>query len=238
LRLPTEYNDYDHGRTSRQRREMEDRVTALMAGTMNEYTLPKRSGGGTWFFLGVLALAGAGGAYFYLKPHEASAPVANNPSVQPSAAQPAAWPPPSTVGPEKQPAAAAVQTPTQRAEAPVAPPPAAVEAVAAPEPEDAVDAAASVEPAHEVAKRPAQPAAQKQPAQVRAHPGWRPSGEDLVYQPPVVYQPPEQAAPPEPEKPKTIEVPGTPPNPFADENAPAPGEDNKYRAGRPQEDEF
>ncbi|HEX5661142.1 MAG TPA: serine/threonine-protein kinase [Polyangiales bacterium] len=232
LRLPTQYDDYP-----RQQQRYDNRP-ALMAGTMSEYQLPKRSSGGVWLVLGALAAAGAG-AFVYLKPGVgADAPVANQAQQPSQAQQQPTWPPPSTVGPDKQPAAAQVQAQTQPAEAPVAPPPAAVEQPAEAKAEAAVEADAGL-PVQELVKRPGQlraPIAQKGAPAVKAHPSWRPSGEDIVYQPPVVYQPPAPVEEPVPEKPKTIEVPGTAPNPFADEPAPAPAD--KYRAGRPEEDEF
>ncbi|HEY6876878.1 MAG TPA: protein kinase, partial [Polyangiales bacterium] len=127
LRLPTEFNDWDQGLGARQRREMEDRVTALMAGTMSEYSLPKRgSGAGLWLALGALLVAGAGGAFFYFSPSDRGGPVANPTSAQPAPAKQPAWPPPSKVGPDKQPAASAVQPPAP--EAPVALPPAEAKA--------------------------------------------------------------------------------------------------------------
>ncbi len=241
LRLPTEYDDY----ASRNRY---DSGPALMAGTMSEYQLPKRSSGGVWLVVGALAMAAAGGAAVYVRQGNAATPPVANPSQRPSQAdQQPTWPPPNAVGPEKQPATAAVHA-AQPAEAPVAPPPSEQPAEAKAEETTAV-ADAGVEPAPEAAAPVAQPASQqavkpKGPAAplqhnapVKAHPGWRPSGEDIVYQPPVVYEPP-PAEPEQPKAPTTIEVPGTVSNPWKDETAPAPDDANKYRAGRPQEDEF
>jgi serine/threonine protein kinase len=232
LRLPTEYDEYPRNR--------HDNRPALMAGTMSEYQLPKRSGGGAWLVIGALAAAAAGGAFVYTRqPADAGAPVAN-PSQQPSDPQQPTWPPPSTVGPDKQPAAAAVHAAAQPAEAPVAPPPAAVEQLAPEASADSVNQADAgsvalpeAVPTREAAKHPAQR------APGRARPSWHPSGEDLAYDPPVVvYQPPPEPEAPPVEKPKTIDVPGTAPNPFEDEGAAPPSNEKHYRAGRPQEDEF
>jgi eukaryotic-like serine/threonine-protein kinase len=241
LRLPSDYNDWDQGleRSQRARREMESRVTALMAGT-SEYSVPKRSSAGVWVAIGALAVVGGAGAFFAFVPtHQqpTANPAAASADLQPSK-QPS-WPPPAKVGPDSP----AATQPAAQAEPPVALPPAEPPQAeqAKPEPEPAQVEAPAVPVTHDAGVAARATAAQKpvpKPA-VRAQ-AWRPSGEDFVYSPPpaepvapvVVEAPPA----PEPEKPKVIEVPGTAPNPFADEQSPAP--EDRYRAGRPKEDEF
>jgi serine/threonine protein kinase len=267
LRLDPPQADWNAAidRSQRSRREMEDRVTALVAGTMHEYPVRKSSKGrGLWMALGALAtLAVGGGLFTYLLQEPTAtrpsptAPVVAAPASQPSAQEPT---PPA---PAPAPAATATAEPapdvSPAPELPAAAP-TQVEPVQMDNPsaQQAREEAAVAQPTPEVQGRempprggrgPKQSLPRQQPRTTRVSndvsANWQPSGATYpnVYVPPPAPVEPAPAPEPAPEpikpKPETIEVPGTAPNPFADgEEAPKVDDATKYRAGKPSEEEF
>jgi len=257
LRLDPTQNDWNAAidRSQRSRREMEDRVTALVAGTMHEYPVRKSNAGrGLWMALGALAtLAVGGGLLTYLLQE----PTGPRPTPSAPVVAAPATPQPAEASPAPAPAASAESAPTpQESPAPELPAaaPTQVEPVQMQIPPAQPEQVASDEvkgremPPARGAQAPKQQALPKQQArQGYARPAgkadnWQPSGESYpnVYVPPAVAEPAPAPAP-EPVKPKpeTIEVPGTAPNPFADgEDSPHTEDATKYRAGKPSEEEF
>ena len=254
LRLDGQDGDWDEvlDRNQRSRREMEDSVTALIAGTMPEYERNKPAASrGLWMGIGALTTLAGGIALASFLLGDRPTPTARPTSaeVAPTNPTPAAAPAPANASPAA--SAAAVQSaPTQPAAEPSLPDslpaaaPTQVEPVRMETPEASVIPTGKDPPAvapgkgstpHVVHPTPA-PQVARAPA--KGSNVWHPSGE--TSQPPVVHQevsqpqpqPPPQPEQPKPEAPPVLEVPGTAPNPFVE------GEDDKYRAGRPSEDQF
>ncbi|MDB4986826.1 MAG: serine/threonine protein kinase, partial [Myxococcaceae bacterium] len=242
-------------RNQRSRREMEDRVTALIAGTMPDHEQRKPAARrGLWMGVGALTtlVGGIAIASFLLgdKPEPVSRQAV--PVVAAPAVEGAAQPTPDQAAQDAKTGAEA----QQKAAEPPAPSvpellraaPTQVEQVqiepAQPAKESGVNAGAkNAAVPHHV------PGAQARPPVVRGSSVWRPSGDPAaaseahVAPAPVVPEsvitpaPAPEAPPPAAEpKPADLEVPGTAPNPFVDSDE--KDDLTKYRAGRPKEDEF
>jgi serine/threonine protein kinase len=248
LRLGGDDHDWNSliDRSERDRRQMEERVTALVAGTMYEGRRTRKKGGGFW--------AVAFGAIAALAVGITLATVTRGGE---SPAAPAAPPPQAATEQPSKPAEPEQQLKAEP-QAPVdAPKPAAPEPAAEP-----LEAAAptQVEPAQMAPIPPVPPVApatrpdagagaKAPPARATAKPAARapayvppvyspPSGElapPPVYEPPSapVEPPPPAAAQPEPVDPPIPRAP-VDVNPFEGE----PESDDTYRAGRPREEEF
>lgn len=251
-------------RDQRSRREMEDRVTALVAGTMSsEFPRKKPSSrGGAWLGLGVLVVLAGGGL-------AVASTLRNDLAHGPDSV------PPESEAAERAPEPAKVAEPSTAAQpaavqnepaAPAEAPPAVAEPDPAPEqkPIEPLDAAPTqveqveippAAPAHQppaAGQHPARPAggkgaakgaaASKPPARGTV---WQPSGEstsDGVYVPPSAPAPEAEAPPPPREVAPAQPEPSNLPSvdefvPAEGRPSPSPGGDD-YRAGRPSEEEF
>jgi serine/threonine protein kinase len=269
LRLDGQYDDWEalNDRNSRSRREMEERVTALIAGTMPDHEQRKPAARrGLWMGVGALTTLAGGIALASFLLGDKPAPVpqvstGRDPSVVAPVVENA--PAPSSVGDEEAEKAAAAEA-ARKAEQPASPDvpellraaptqvePVQMEPAAANEvlPASGGHAADAQQGTGHVglpsgAATPSKGLRGQRPPVVRASSVWKPSGENEPSAPaaPVVPEPvvtapvPEPVAAPQPPpaeepKPANLEVPGTAPNPFVDD-------DNKYRAGKPSEEEF
>ncbi|MDB4976730.1 MAG: serine/threonine protein kinase [Myxococcaceae bacterium] len=259
LRLDGQYGDWDAvlDRTSRSRREMEERVTALIAGTMPDHEQRKPAARrGLWMGVGALTTLAGGIAIASFLLGDKAQPQPGQPARAASTVvAPVNDAPPPEPNQGEAPTPAAIEA-AEKAEEPPAPSvpellraaPTQVEQVQMEPPAQATQESgvSTGNTAHKgsIPRGRSMPPLNARPPVVRGSSVWKPSGEPTpntqepqatapVVPEPVVQPPPEPAA--EPAK-ADLEVPGTAPNPFVDSDE--KDDATKYRAGKPSEDEF